>query len=103
MIFFYVFAEKDLGIISVVSIWQQLTTKTLRFYASNFTVIFVTTERLKKAVTKITARAKDITQRFLQQITTKIMRNYARQNISVKNVTKNLKIELDYGGIKRNV
>ena len=73
------------------------------FYATNFIVMCVTMEHLKKVVLKIIVKAKNTKQHFFQQMTTKIMLNYARQNISVKNVTKNLKIDLGYGDTKKNV
>jgi hypothetical protein len=76
------------------------------FYATSFIVIFVTMEHLKKVVLKIIVKAKNTKTTFCQQIatkTTKIMLNYAQLNISVKNVTKNLKIDLDYGDTKKNV
>jgi hypothetical protein len=74
----------------------------MHFYAKKIIAIFVTMEHLKKVVLKITVKAKNINATFCQQMATKIMLIYARLNISVKNVTNNLRIGLDYGDTKKN-
>ena len=76
-----------------------MTTKIMLFYASHIIAKNVTMERVKKVALKITMRAKNIK----TTESTKIMLNYAQQNISVKNVKKNSMIELGYGDTKRNV
>jgi hypothetical protein len=96
----YFFAEKNLSIISVANLWQQLATKFCQNSALSFIVKIVTMVRLRKVVIQHISLLGSI---FWQHLATKFCQNSAHPNIRVKNATKNLVIVLGYGNIKKNV
>ena len=100
LFFLIIFAEKYLGLFSVANIWQRMTTKKVGKVRPNFVVKNVTIRHHEKTNTiDIYPHQNTPKQRIWQRMTTK----KSQKNIHVPIVQKNLMIDLDYGGITKNV